>query len=505
MEALNWRTLLAHNLALIERAVAALGEPSTALRPSVHPAAIRVRARPDRPRAGSVSWSMPRAQGVHSAAPAKPRHAVDTEGPGGASRRIDWRQLRAENAARIERAIVAPGDISTALETLMRLGAPAVRQSPAPADTGSENAACDERTFAGEVRRAPTRQSGVAPELATALQTLLRPVPSPVRRRPGRRRSAPVPGEDAARDERTFTVAGHARRALIHLPRGVEPGVAVPLVCMLHGGTQDPWSFAGATRITEAADRHGFVAVCPRQSREDNMLSCWNWFLPEHQARGAGEPAAIAGIVSELVATRMKLTIDTRRIFMAGFSAGGAMAAIVAATYPDLFAAVAVHSGLAYGCASDLRAAFRAMASGGNDPDAQGRAAHAAMGVFARPIPTIVIHGSNDGIVAPVNALQLLQQSMTANRLAAPERCDLDIARPTTTWRERVNDGHAYTRSHWTDRRGALMHELLLVDGLGHAWSGGVPGGSHTDPLGPDATDAIWSFFARATRHERAC
>jgi poly(hydroxyalkanoate) depolymerase family esterase len=461
MEALSWRKLVADNLALIERALVAPGELSTALQPIVHPAALRVQARPDRPRAGSVSSSMLRGMGVHFAAPAKPRHAVDTKGPGAARRRIDCRQLRAENAAPIERAIVAPGDLSTALQTLVQLAAP------------------------------------------PALQTLLRPAPSPVRRRPGRRRSAPVPGEDAAHDERAFTVAGHARRALIHLPTGVEPGVAVPLVCVLHGCTQEPQSFAAATRITEAADRYGFVAVCPRQSRQDNMLRCWNWFLPEHQARGAGEPAYIAGIVSELIAARTKMTIDTRRIFMAGFSAGGAMAAILAATYPDLFAAVAVHSGLAYGCASDLRAAFRAMASGANDPDAQGRAAHAAMGVFARPVPTIVIHGSNDRMVAPVNAQQLLQQSMAANRLAAPERCDLDIARPATTWQERVNGGHAYTRSQWTDRRGALLHELLMVDGLGHAWSGGVRGGSHTDPLGPDATDAIWCFFARATGHER--
>jgi poly(hydroxyalkanoate) depolymerase family esterase len=415
-----------------------------------------------------------------------------------------WRKLVADNLALIERALVAPGELSTALQTLMRLAAPPAQPPPARPDAGSQNAASDERTFTGDVQRAPGQQSSVAlQELATALQTLLRPAPSPIRRRPGRRRSAPVPREDAAHDERAFTVAGHARRALIHLPTGVEPGVAVPLVCVLHGCTQEPQSFAAATRITEAADRYGFVAVCPRQSREDNMLRCWNWFLPEHQARGAGEPAYIAGIVSELIATRTKMTIDTRRVFMAGFSAGGAMAAILAATYPDLFAAVAVHSGLAYGCASDLRAAFRAMASGANDPDPQGRAAHAAMGVFARPVPTIVIHGTHDRTVAPVNAQQLLQQSMAANRLAAPEICDLDIARPTTTWQERLNGGHAYTRSQWTDRRGALLHELLMVDGLGHAWSGGVPGGSHTDPLGPDATDAIWRFFARATGHER--
>jgi poly(3-hydroxybutyrate) depolymerase len=116
----------------------------------------------------------------------------------------------------------------------------------------------------------------------------------------------------------------------------------------------------------------------------------------------------------------------------------------------------------------------------------------------------MVVHGSADPTVAPVNADQVLQQSMTANRLAAPETCDLDLARPATTSRGQVNGGHAYTRSQWTDRRGALMHELLKVDGLGHAWSGGAPGGSYTDPRGPDATDAIWRFFARATADQPA-
>ena len=259
-----------------------------------------------------------------------------------------------------------------------------------------------------------------------------------------------------------------------------------------------PGDFAAATRMNEAADRHGFVAIYPQQSPDANQLSCWNWFLREHQVRGSGEPASIAGVVSELVKTTTELTIDPRRVFVAGLSAGGAMAAILGVTYPDLFAAVAVHSGLAYGCASSVDAAYRAMAGGGNDPAGQGRAAHAAMGVFARPVPTIVIHGSDDRRVAPVNAQEVLEQSMRANRLAAPEACDLDIARPSTTRRAQFDGGRAYTQSRWTDDRGDLVQELMLVHGMGHAWSGGVPGGSHTDPRGPDATDAIWRFFTRA-------
>ena len=305
-------------------------------------------------------------------------------------------------------------------------------------------------------------------------------------------------------DQRTFTVAGQTRRALVHSPAGVEPHTAVPLVCMLHGCTQDAASFAAATRMNEEADRHGFAVLYPEQQRGDNAQGCWNWFRPEHQARGAGEPASIAAIVRELMGTASPWTIATRRVFVAGLSAGGAMAAIMATVYPDLFAAVAVHSGLAYRSAATMGAAFTAMASGSADPIGQGRAAHAAMGDHARAIPSIVVHGSADGRVAPANADQVLVQFMTANRLAAPATCDLDIARPTTTLRGRVDGGHAYTRCQWTDRRGVLMHELLKVDGLGHAWSGGAPGGSYTDPRGPDATEAIWRFFEQTTADQAA-
>jgi poly(hydroxyalkanoate) depolymerase family esterase len=310
--------------------------------------------------------------------------------------------------------------------------------------------------------------------------------------------------EPGAWHEQTVTVAGRTRRALVHPPAGVEPQTAVPLVCMLHGCAQDAASLAAATLMNEAADRHGFVAVYPQQGRGENPGGCWNWFLPEHQARGAGEPAEIVAIVRELMGTTSHWTIDTRRVFVAGLSAGGAMAAILAAVYPDVFAAVAVHSGLAYRSAASLGAAFTAMTRGGEDPVGHGRAAHAAIGRLARPVPSIVIHGSADHTVAPVNADHVLQQSMTANRLAAPETCDLDVARPTTTSRSQVDDGHAYTRRQWMDRRGTLMHELLEVDGLGHAWSGGAPGGSYTDPRGPDATEAICRFFAQATAEQPA-
>jgi poly(hydroxyalkanoate) depolymerase family esterase len=249
---------------------------------------------------------------------------------------------------------------------------------------------------------------------------------------------------------------------------------------MLHGCTQDAATFAAATRMNDAADRHGFIVVYPQQERGENPQRCWNWFDGRHQARGAGEPASIAAVVRDLVGTTTPWTVDPARVFVAGLSAGGAMAAVLAATYPDLFAAVAVHSGLAYRSAGSVRAAFTAMARGGRKvPE------------LARSVPSIVIHGSDDRTVAPVNSEQVLAQSMTAG--------GLDAARPTSTTRGRAAGGHAYVHSRWLDARGALRHERLTVEGMGHAWSGGLPGGSHTDPRGPDATEAIRRFFAEVT------
>ena len=264
---------------------------------------------------------------------------------------------------------------------------------------------------------------------------------------------------------------------------------------MLHGCTQNPAAFAAATLMNDAADRYGFVVVYPGQDPHANRQGCWNWFLPAHQRRGAGEPAAIAGIARGLIEANSRCTIDQGRVFAAGLSAGGAMAAILAACYPDLFAAVAVHSGLAYGSATDAASAFEAMARGVRDPDARGRAAHAAMGDRARPVPSIVIHGTADRTVAPVNAIQVLRQAMTANHLAAPQTCEHDPARPTTSRRVQAHGRYPYVQSRWTDERGTLMHELLEIDTLAHAWSGGAPGGSFSDPRGPSATEAICTFF----------
>jgi len=294
-------------------------------------------------------------------------------------------------------------------------------------------------------------------------------------------------------------LAGRALRFLTHVPRGANPDTAAPLVCMLHGCNQDAAGFAASTGMNEAADRHGFVVVYPEQDRGQNPQGCWNWFLPQHQARGGGEPAAIAATVQEVVANMSPGTIDSRRVFVAGLSAGGAMAMILAYTYPDLFSAAAVHSGLAYGSATNLPGAFAAMARGADHRASLKRALDTATADHARPIPSIVIHGSADRTVAPINAEQLLRQAIAANRAVAPGACsDLDFERPSSTTRGQRDGGHAYTRSSWHDLRGDLIHELLEIEDLEHAWSGGAQGHRWSDPRGPSATEAIWRFFQTA-------
>jgi poly(hydroxyalkanoate) depolymerase family esterase len=268
---------------------------------------------------------------------------------------------------------------------------------------------------------------------------------------------------------------------------------------MLHGCTQDSASFAAATAMNDTADRHGFVVVYPDQPRARNAQGCWNWFLPAHQQRGAGEPGVIARIMRRVLAQEFGQTIDPARLFVAGLSSGGAMALVLAACYPDLFAAVAVHSGLPYRSAADVASAFAAMAGRAGAPHApSGHALHAAMGEHARPIRTLVIHGTADATVTPDNARLILAQVMEANHLAAPETCAHVATRPSVSKDGRADGGLSYTDHRWMDAHGALMHEWINVQGLGHAWSGGTPGGSYTDPRGPSSSEAIWAFFSRA-------
>ncbi len=282
--------------------------------------------------------------------------------------------------------------------------------------------------------------------------------------------------------ERSYTNGAGTRTYKLYVPGGYV-GDAIPLIVMLHGCTQDPDDFAAGTRMNELAEERTFLVAYPAQAASANMQKCWNWFQASDQQRGRGEPSIIAGITSQ-VASEYEVAED--RVYVAGMSAGGAMAAIMGATYPDLYAAIGVHSGLAPGAASDLSSAFTAMRQGGPvvaHEDVPGRG-------YSEILPTIIFHGDGDTTVHPRNGDRLLAH-------LAGGGSSLRV----TTRRGRVPDGYEYTRFTYRGADGRELVERWSVPGLGHAWSGGSHPGSYTDPRGPDASAEMVRFFEQ--HHKR--
>ncbi|AND90222.1 extracellular catalytic domain type 1 short-chain-length polyhydroxyalkanoate depolymerase [Bradyrhizobium diazoefficiens] len=268
----------------------------------------------------------------------------------------------------------------------------------------------------------------------------------------------------------TFSNAAGSRTYKLFIPSRCQ-GQRLPLIVMLHGCTQSPDDFAAGTRMNFLAEEQNCFVVYPEQPSGANQAKCWNWFRTGDQRRGGGEPSMIAGITRQIMRDHV---IDPKRVYVAGLSAGGAAAAIMGATYSDLYAAVGIHSGLACGAASDLPSAFVAMRQGGGSR---------AIADGITSVPTIVFHGDRDTTVHPKNGDQIIEQSAGATR-------------PTTkVLRGRVPHGHAYTRTVLIDGAGRAISEHWNIDGAGHAWSGGSPAGSYTDPQGPDATREMLRFF----------
>jgi poly(hydroxyalkanoate) depolymerase family esterase len=296
--------------------------------------------------------------------------------------------------------------------------------------------------------------------------------------------------------ERSTYDDGHGLfRYAVYVPERLPRHRRVPVIVVLHGCTQSADDAAAGTRMNAMADRCGFVVIYPEQREANNQQRCWNWYLPQHQVRGSGEPAAIAGIVARVLGSDVAAKPDRNRVYVVGLSAGGAMATIMGATYPDLFAGVGVHSGLSYCAARTVPGALVSMRFGGPDPKERGRQAYAAMGVHARMVPVVVIHGDEDQTVSVKNGEQVVRQWLTANQHASAGSLVLDAERPDDVQNGYSLGGLRYDTRTWNDQFGRPLVQYWLVTGLGHAWSGGSPAGSYTDPAGPDATAIMWKFL----------
>jgi poly(hydroxyalkanoate) depolymerase family esterase len=283
----------------------------------------------------------------------------------------------------------------------------------------------------------------------------------------------------------------------LYTPPGLPPGVAVPLVVVLHGCNQSAQDVALGTGVNALADRAGFVAVYPEQSTQDNARRCWNWFDQDHQIRGSGEPAAIARITERVLSSPGGALLDRNRVHVMGISAGGAMAGILAATYPEVYASVGIHSAPQYRAARNAMTALLAMRNGGPDPERQARLAYAAMGPRARVVPVIVVQGQADRIVWPANGEHVVCQWLATSRLVSGQATGLDFARPDASHHDRAPGGLSYSVRSWNDSAGHPVVQYWSVAGLGHAWSGGAGAGTYTDPRGPDATEAMCHFFGQ--------
>ena len=290
----------------------------------------------------------------------------------------------------------------------------------------------------------------------------------------------------------SFTCVAGTRRYKVFIPKGHQDR-QLPLLIMLHGCTQSPDDFARGTRMNQLAEEEGYCVAYPAQSARDNPTKCWNWFRPVDQCRDRGEPAIIAELTRHLVRAHR---LDPARVYVAGLSAGAAMAVILARTYPDIYAAAGVHSGLPYGSAHDVPSAFAAMKQGSGSSEAGTNATNQALGA---PVPTIVFHGDRDIVVGAHNGDIVIAQSM-ASPGDSVRNADSYGAEHKQVERGVVPGGYSYTRTMLQDPQGRVRAEQWLVHGAGHAWFGGDPSGSYTDPKGPNASAEMLRFFAL---HER--
>ncbi len=296
----------------------------------------------------------------------------------------------------------------------------------------------------------------------------------------GKAPARPAANDEAGRFlEGSFTNAAGTRAYKLYIPASYR-AAPMPLVMMLHGCKQDPDDFAAGTRMNELAEEHGFLVVYPAQSPHANGANCWNWFQPRDQARDGGEPSILVGIVDDIAAS---YAIDRRRVFVAGLSAGAAMAVILGRTHPEVFAAVGAHSGLPYAAAQTVASAFAAMQGGAQAWRPAAPAPTPACDSSAPGMPTVVFHGDEDRTVAPSNADAIVGQALP------PGLIEHQKVEPASA------ASRSYTRTVYRTPQGRPQVEHWLLHAGSHAWSGGSPDGSYTEVQGPDASAEMIRFF----------
>ena len=266
-----------------------------------------------------------------------------------------------------------------------------------------------------------------------------------------------MPAEDVSTRSK-YTSDNGSRAFVLFTPASLpRPASARAMVVVLHGCTQSADDMARGTRMNAAAVESGFLVLYPEQTVAAHPLKCWNWYTASQYARNSGEAALLAGMIDSVAQAE---GVEARHVALVGMSAGAAMAANLVTAYPERYSALAMHSGLPALSAIDAAGAVGAMKNGAAGGDSLGLRALAVMGGRARPIPVIVLHGAADKVVSPVNLEAVRRQWMIVNRGKQPV-------------------------------------EEHLIDGVGHAWSGGSDQGSYTAPDGPDATRLIVAFLVR--------
>lgn len=289
---------------------------------------------------------------------------------------------------------------------------------------------------------------------------------------------------------------GRVREYRLYVPSIISSS-PVPLVVMLHGCGENPDIFAESTQMNHHAERDGFLVLYPAQGLTDNPARCWNWFLPANQSRGSGESAQIVALVDEVA---RQYPVDRKRVYVAGLSAGASMTVILAACYPDVFAAAGIHAGTMYKSATNPLEASRVMVSAKN-PDAEETASEAwrCGGRRKLAMPVLVVQGQGDNVVNKTNADAIVRQFLALNDWADDGEANGSMPLNPTVQTGRVEKGHVFSVANYTHRDRTLI-AYYRVEDMGHAWSGGKDDVRFTDAKGPDASRLMWNFFERHTR-----